>query len=168
MSTTTPQSSREIEIGPLLISIAIPLVLGVIIGFVFTRPEIPGWYASINKPSFTPPSWVFGPVWSIMYILIGTAAYLVWQRRDDSLQFINTRMVYVIQLLFNFSWSYIFFKMHLILGGLIIIFILLFSILLTISMFYKYNKTAGRLLIPYLVWVSFATALNLGVFLLNK
>ncbi|RVT97232.1 tryptophan-rich sensory protein [Mucilaginibacter limnophilus] len=161
--TSAPQ---KIQWGPLLISIAIPVVIG-ITASIFTRPEIDGWYRALNKPSFTPPDWLFAPVWTILYIMIGISAYLVWEKRDDSITFTKARPIYVMQLIFNFLWSWMFFNQHNPLGGLVIIIILLILIISNIFYFKKFSITAAWLLVPYLLWVSFATALNYAIVALN-
>jgi len=150
---------------PLLISILIALSAG-FIGSFFTTPSIASWYAFINKPSFSPPNWLFAPAWTLLYILMGIAAFLIWQKRDNqktkqALRFYGT------QLILNALWSIIFFGMHNPgLAFLEIIFLWIF-IFLTLIKFYKINKTAGILFIPYLLWVSFASILNYAIWMLN-
>jgi benzodiazapine receptor len=134
---------------------------------VFTISQIPVWYAYLNKPSFNPPNWLFGPVWTVLYILIAIAAYLVWQRRDDSELYKKARAAYIIQLVLNFAWSAVFFGMHQVLGALFVIALLWLSIIAIIYYFSKFNKAAAWLLVPYLLWVSFASVLNLYIYLLN-
>jgi benzodiazapine receptor len=135
---------------------------------MFTISQIPVWYVYLNKPSFNPPNWLFGPVWTILYILIAIAAYLVWQRRDDSELYNKARACYIIQLVLNFSWSAVFFGMHQVLGALVVIVLLWLSILVIIYYFCKFSKAAAWLLLPYLLWVSFAGVLNLYIYLLNR
>ncbi len=151
---------------PFIISLAITTGIG-FVASLFTRPEIADWYAELHKPSFTPPSWAFPFAWSIIYILIATSAYLVWRQRNGSANYKRARVIYFIQLFLNFSWSIVFFGMHQILGALLIIVILWMYILLNIFSFSKFSLTAARLLIPYLLWVSFATALNYSIYMLN-
>ncbi|MFB9845174.1 TspO/MBR family protein [Mucilaginibacter ginsenosidivorans] len=158
---------KKIQYLPLAISIIITLFIGFAASF-FTRPEISGWFVTLKKPSFNPPNWVFAPVWTTLYILIGISAYLVWKRRDDSGIFKVTAAVYVIQLILNFSWSLVFFRMHELLGALIVIKLLWLMILATIIYFGKFSKVASWLLVPYLLWVSFATVLNFSIYLLNR
>lgn len=135
---------------------------------LFTRPQIAGWYATLNKPSFNPPNWLFAPVWTTLYLLIAIAAWLVWQRRNDSTLYANTRNAYVIQLILNFAWSGVFFGLQQTLGGLVVIVFLWLSIAVNILLFGKFSKTAAWLMVPYLLWVSFATVLNLYIYLLNR
>lgn len=158
---------KQFRLFPFIISLLITLAIG-IAASLFTRPEIAGWYMHLHKPSFTPPSWLFAPVWTSIYIMIAIAAYLVWQRRDGSPLYRKTAWVYSIQLLLNFSWSIIFFGTHQIAGGLGVIIALWIMIVINIYFFRKFSVLAGWLLVPYLLWVSFATALNLAIYLLNK
>lgn len=153
------------------IALVISLIITLGIGFtasLFTRPEIAGWYAGLQKPWFNPPSWLFAPVWTSLYILIGIAAWLVWRHREKSTKYYATGSIYILQLLFNFSWSIVFFGMHQIFGALIVIILLWISILANIILFDKYSKTAAWLLVPYLLWVTFAGFLNLFIYLLNR
>jgi len=153
------------------IPFAISLLITLAIGFtasLFTRPQIAGWYNTLHKASFNPPSWLFAPVWTSLYIMIAIAAYLVWKRRNNSPAFTITAVIYAVQLLLNFSWSIIFFGLHGILPALVVIILLWISIVLNIRWFSKFNKIAAWLLVPYLLWVTFATALNLSIYLLNR
>lgn len=164
--STLSQPSPKINWGPLLISIGINLAIGITAAY-FTRPEITTWYRGLNKPSFTPPDWLFPPVWTLLYIMIGVSAYLFWEKRDESVNYYKARSMYVMQLLFNFFWSYVFFGMHNPLGGAVIIVVLIMLIASCIFYFSKFDKLAAKLLIPYLVWVCYATALNIGILMLN-
>ncbi len=150
----------------LIITVAICLAAGVI-GSFFTTPHIPTWYADLNKPWFTPPSWVFGPVWTILYILMGISLFLVlredWERRDVQ---IGTA-VFGIQLVLNILWSYLFFGLRSPLYGLIGIVALWIAILATIVWFFRISRPAAILLVPYIAWVSIATALNYSIYVLN-
>ncbi|MCD8741609.1 tryptophan-rich sensory protein [Mucilaginibacter roseus] len=164
---TVAQQQRGLQWGALIISIAITLAIGFTASY-FTRPEIPGWYADLQKPSFSPPNWLFGPVWTTLYIMIGIAAYLVWQRRDGSAAYAKARNVYIVQLVLNFCWSLVFFGLHQMLGAFIVIIMLLVSIIGCIICFSRFSKAAAWLLVPYLLWVSFASVLNFSIYLLNK
>lgn len=152
---------------PLVISLVITLSIGAVASF-FTVPQIAGWYVHLNKPSFNPPNWLFGPVWTLLYIMIAIAAYLVWKRRADSVAYAYAEYVYIFQLLFNFSWSIVFFGMHKIFLALIVIALLWVSIIVLIFLFGKISKVAAWLLVPYLLWVSFASLLNFSIYVLNK
>lgn len=148
-----------INFPKLLFSIGLCLGTG-ILGSFFTVSSIPIWYQTLNKPAFSPPNWVFGPVWTILYILMGISLYLVWTKR-------KVPPVFWIQLILNALWSIIFFGLKNPTLALIDIIVLWIAIVLTIKSFSKINKLAGNLLMPYLIWVSFASVLNLGVVLLN-
>ena len=143
----------------LIFSIGICLGAGVL-GSFFTFSAIPIWYATLNKPSFSPPNWVFGPVWTVLYILMGISLYLVWTKK-------KVPSVFWVQLVLNAAWSIIFFGMKNPVLSLVDIVALWIAIILTIKSFYPISKTAFYLLIPYLLWVSFATILNLSIVLLN-
>jgi len=153
------------SILPLLISILIVFSFG-FIGSFFTTSSITNWYAFINKPLFSPPNWIFGPVWTLLYILMGVSAFLIWQKRDN-LKTKPALIFYGIQLILNALWSIIFFGMHNPGLALLEIVILWLFILITLIKFYKINKTAGLLFIPYLAWVSFASILNYAIWMLN-
>lgn len=149
-----------------IISLIIPLLVG-FGGSFFTQSSLQDWYVSLNKPSFNPPNWLFAPVWTLLFILMGIAFYLVWinnfgRKRSNAIG------VYALQLILNFFWSVFFFGLRNPLLGLVDIVILWFLILANIMIFYKVSKAAGRLLVPYLLWVSFATLLNFSIFLLNR
>jgi len=163
MITTAP---KRFQFVPFLISLLITLIIG-FVASLFTRPQITTWYSTLNKPSFNPPDWLFAPVWTAIYIMIAIAAYLVWQQRNHSKTYKITAAIYFIQLAFNFSWSIVFFGLHGILPALFVILLLWVSIILNIRWFKKYSKAAAWLLAPYLLWVSFASILNLSIYLLN-
>ncbi|SOE24163.1 TspO and MBR related proteins [Spirosomataceae bacterium TFI 002] len=138
-----------------------------IIGSFFTISSIDSWYATLNKPSFNPPSWLFGPAWITLYFLMGIALYLVWnmERRDKIWK--NAIAIFSVQLILNVAWSIIFFGMEQpLLAGFEIIILWVF-ILLTIIYFGKLNKTAAYLLVPYICWVTFASVLNWAIVTLN-
>ena len=132
-----------------------------IIGSFFTFPSIPTWYASLVKPSFSPPNWLFGPVWTILYLLMGISMYLIWKKK-------KSLKLFLIHLGINTGWSIVFFGLHSIVGGLVVIMMLWSFIFLLIKDFYRIQKAAAYLLMPYLVWVSFASLLNLSLLLLNR
>lgn len=163
----TPPVTRKFQFFPFLVSLLITLAIG-IVAALFTRPQIAGWYSVLKKPSFNPPPWLFAPVWIVIYFMIATAAYLVWKHRSRKPAFKITRTIYFAQLSLNFLWSIVFFGLHQVFGALIIIVLLWISIVLNINWFNKYNKVAGKLLWPYLLWVSFAGVLNASIYLLNR
>lgn len=150
----------------LIISIAIPLLVGAIAG-MFTASGVDGWYAIANKPWFNPPNWIFAPVWTALYVMMGIACYLVW--KSDANQSIKKAalLFYAFQLLINFFWSFIFFKMQQpgwALAEIVLMWVLIFC---TIIWFGKISSLAAWLLVPYISWVSFATVLNYSIWKLN-
>jgi translocator protein len=149
----------------LIISILLPLSVGAIAG-MFTSQAVPIWYASLNKPSFSPPNWVFGPVWTTLYILLGISFFLIWKEEASKERDLAIK-VFSIQMLLNFAWSFLFFYFNLIGATLIEIILLWTSIAAMIYLFYKIKPLAAYLNIPYLLWVSFATILNAGYYFLN-
>lgn len=157
---------RSFQFIPFIINISIPLAFGAN-GGLLTSNAVKTWYPTLNKPAFNPPNWIFGPVWTALYILIGIAAYLVWQKRDQVVHFPRTIAVYLIQLVLNLFWSFLFFNAHKIGASLFEIFALLIVIIINGIMFYKIDKTAGLLFIPYVLWVSFATLLTYAIYSLN-
>ncbi len=150
----------------LFISILIPLAVGSIAG-IFTASSVKDWFLLLNKPSFNPPSWLFGPVWTILYILMGISFYLIWINNKDVAKKRICYVYYWIQLLLNFLWSFLFFFFKNPGLALIDIVVLLTTIVLTTVSFHKVSKAAARLLIPYILWVSFATALNFEIWRMN-
>ncbi len=136
------------------------------LGGIFTITEIPNWYAGLNKPSFNPPNWLFGPVWTLLYTLMAISFYLIW-KQVDSQQKKLAILFFMVQFILNFCWSMIFFKYHLIGWALVEILVMWIFILITIFHFWKLSKTAAILLWPYLFWVSFASILNAAIFKLN-
>ncbi len=162
-----------------------------VIGSLFTAPAINGWYSSLEKPALSPPNWLFGPVWTTLYLLMGVALYLVWTNQwrvnrqlmtsrkkpwntyserlwTGSWQKANTIAVFGIQLALNTLWSLLFFVIQspgLAFGGILALW---FSIVFTIMDFYRISRTAAWLLVPYLLWVSFAAYLNCSLWLINS
>jgi benzodiazapine receptor len=139
-----------------------------LLGSVFTMPSIPGWYAGLAKPSFSPPNWIFGPVWTVLFALMGLAAYLVYEKGYKKPEVRRALTVFGVQLLLNVLWSVVFFGAHMILGALVIIVLLWAAILATILGFRGISKAAAGLLVPYILWVSFATVLNISLYVLNR
>ena len=138
------------------------------IGSLFTFKAIPTWYAGLKKPRYTLPNWVFGPVWTILYILMGISVFLVWQRGLTTGYATLAFILFWVQLSINALWSVIFFGIRLKGGGVITIIVLWFLILATIVASFPVSSWAGVLLIPYIVWVSIASYLNIGIWWLNK
>jgi tryptophan-rich sensory protein len=134
------------------------------VGSIFTSPSIPGWYARLTKPSFTPPSWVFAPVWTTLFFLMGVAAFLVWKKGLDKKTVKVALVFFLLQLAFNSLWSYIFFGLHNLFLAFLEIIVLWLLILVTIILFWRVSKLAAWLLLPYIFWVGFAAFLNLFPF----
>jgi translocator protein len=149
----------------LLLSIILCEGVG-ILGSIFTIPSITGWYLHLNKPEFSPPNWIFGPVWTMLYLLIGVSLYLILEKKLKREK--NTLLiVFSIQLFLNFLWSIIFFGMHLPIAAFVEIAFLWGSIVWLVISVWKFSKSASLILVPYLCWVSFAAILNLTVAILN-
>jgi translocator protein len=154
-------------IWKLVVSIVACLAAGAI-GSVFTRRAIPTWYAALEKPPFTPPNWLFAPVWTLLYILMGVSAFLVWCVGLENRKVKIALVVFLIQLVVNALWSVVFFGMESPFFGLIVISILWITILATVIMFFRISRVASVLMWPYLLWVSFALILNASIWLLNR
>jgi translocator protein len=151
----------------LFISLLIPLLVGAVAGY-FTSKGVSTWYVTLNKPSFNPPNWLFGPVWTTLYVLMGVGLYLVWKKPDDTIGRNIAITIFFIHLVFNFFWSFIFFAWQKPNFAFVEIVMLWLSIVATIYFFYKVDRTAALIQIPYLCWVSFATVLNFAIWQLNK
>lgn len=148
-----------------LISLFLPFLAGGL-GSAFTTPAIPIWYATLNKPPWQPPNWLFGPVWTTLYVLMGVSLFLVI--KDRSLASVKSAvLIFVAQLVFNALWSIVFFGAKNIGGALGVIVILWLLIAINVIIFYRLSKMSGLLLVPYLLWVSFASFLNYTIYLLN-
>lgn len=148
----------------LIIAIVVSELAG-IIGSFFTVSAIPNWYAGLVKPAFNPPAWVFGPVWITLYALMGIALWLVW--KSDSPHKTKAVWLFVAQLALNSVWSPVFFGFKSIGDGLAVIVLLWAAIVLTIFIFAKVSRPAAWLLLPYILWVSFAVYLNYSIWMLN-
>jgi translocator protein len=148
----------------LIVCIAVCQMAGVL-GSIFTMSSIPTWYAALSMPSFTPPNWLFGPVWVTLFTLMGISLYMVAKKGIE--KNMTALMIFGVQLFLNFIWNVLFFGLQSPLYGLVGIVALWLLILLTIVKFYKISKKAGLILIPYIAWVSIATALNYSIFVLN-
>ncbi len=154
------------DIIKLIVSISICQIAG-IMGSIFTSPSIPGWYDYLQKPLFNPPNWIFAPVWILLFTLMGISLYLILKENlNDNTVKIGIA-IFSFQLILNIGWSFLFFSLQNILYALFEIIILWFAILLTISQFWKINKKSSYLLIPYLLWVTFAAILNFTIWRLN-
>jgi len=151
----------------LVVSIVACLAAGAI-GSIFTRTAIPTWYATLEKPIFTPPNWLFAPVWTLLYILMGIAAFLVWRKGLKNRGVRTALIVFLIQLVLNALWSVVFFGFESPLYGLIVISVLWVAIIVTAIKFFKISRVASVLMWPYLLWVTFAAVLNSSIWLLNR
>lgn len=150
----------------LFISILVPLLVGAVAG-LFTSSGVNGWYAVANKPWFNPPNWIFAPMWTLLYILMGIAFFLVWKASADKNVKQTAMILFSIQLILNFFWSFIFFKLQQPGWAFAEIILMWVMILLTILWFGKISATAAWLLVPYICWVSFAAVLNYSIWKLN-
>jgi len=156
--------SMVIKWGLLISFIIICNLIGAL-GAIWTSSD-GAWYKGIKKPSFNPPSWVFGPVWTLLFTLMGISLYLVWTSPSSKIRIIAL-ILFAVQFLFNVAWSYLFFGINKPLWAFVEILILIGFILATIIYFFKVNKLSGYLLIPYILWVSFASFLNYSIWKLN-
>jgi tryptophan-rich sensory protein len=152
------------KIWKLFISILVPFIASTI-GSLFTASSVSTWYLTLNKPVFNPPGWIFGPVWTLLYLLMGIALYLVWIDKAKNKE--KAYWLFGIQLGLNALWSILFFGLKNPLFAFIEIILLWIAILMTIIYFYKINKKTIYLLLPYILWVSFASVLNFSLMILN-
>jgi translocator protein len=174
LKTPPPVSYRK-DILRLGISITAPLIAGVI-GSIFTSESVSTWYQTIEKPSFSPPDWLFGPVWTTIYVIIVISFFLVWRATTSTTTFTKDRrsrkisafIAFGSQLILNVSWSFLFFGLRSPQFAFVEIIILLISIVVTIVIFSKISKLAAILMLPYAGWVTFASFLNLQIWLLNS
>lgn len=148
----------------LILSLVLPQLAG-FVGSIFTIQSIPNWYAHLKKPFFSPPNWLFGPVWLTLYLLMGLALYFNWIKKTKQAKF-NVRLFFI-HLFFNAIWSPVFFGAKNLFLALIVIIFIWSLIVFMIFQFWKVNKLSSLILIPYLLWVSFATLLNFFVWRLN-
>jgi len=157
---------RRVDLIKLVASLG-ACYLAAFLGSIFTTPNVPTWYASLARPFFAPPDWVFAPVWTALYTLMGLSAYLIWRGGMSDTRVKAALAVFVLQLAVNVSWSAAFFGLRSPLAGLAVIALLWALIALTIQKFRALSRTAGALLLPYLIWVSFAAVLNFAIWRLN-
>jgi len=154
------------KIGLLIFSIVVVQLLGASGGF-FTASSVGSWYSTVNKPSFNPPNWIFAPVWTILFLLMGIALYLVLSKGFNYNGVKVAVWIFAVQLVLNILWSYLFFGLQNPFYALIEIIFLIISILATMYFFYRVSPVATYLLIPYILWVSFASVLNFYIYILN-
>lgn len=138
-----------------------------ILGSVFTVTAIQSWYVTLNKPFFSPPNWVFGPVWTLLYFCMGISLYLLWQQGAKKKHVRSALQVFFAQLFVNFLWSPVFFGLRSPELGILVISILWMLIVVTLKRVYRVSIVAFVLLIPYFLWVSFASVLNISIAILN-
>lgn len=154
------------NITKLIFAIAVCQSAGAV-GSIFTQTSVSTWYTTIQKPGFTPPNWIFAPVWITLFLLMGISSYLIW---DKGLKNKNVRIfliIFIIQLILNTLWSFFFFGLKSPFYAFIDIILLWIAIILVIMSFFKLSKIAGILLLPYIIWVSFAGILNFFILWLN-
>lgn len=139
-----------------------------LIGSSFTASAIPTWYASLVKPAFNPPNWLFAPVWITLYVLMGISLFLVWRKVGEDRRARTAVYVFFFQLALNAVWTPVFFGMKMLFAAFVLIVLLWAAIWITILNFLRISRLAGYLLIPYIFWVSYAAVLNLWLWLLNR
>jgi len=170
-----PYASYKRDIPRLAISIAVPLIAGAF-GAIFTSESVSTWYQTIEKPSLNPPNWLFGPVWTMLYVMMGISLFLVWRATSTATFHEDRRsrkelaafIAFGTQLILNVLWSFLFFGLRMPQLAFAEIMILLISIVMTIVIFSKISKLAAVLMLPYAGWVTFASFLNLQIWLLNS
>jgi tryptophan-rich sensory protein len=159
---------KPVNIVKLVICCAVPFLVGLMGSLFTTADSLGNWYANLNKPAFNPPNWIFGPVWTTLYIMMGISAFLIWRKGLDSKLVRVALVCFIVQLILNAIWTPLFFGLRSPLAGLIDIILLLSVIDLTVMLFLRISKPAALLLVPYVLWVLFATILNASVYLLNR
>lgn len=156
---------KHIDMRKLAVSILACVLLGSL-DSIFTAPSIGTWYASLAKPAFTPPNWLFAPVWTALFVLMGIALYLVWEKYPSAKSKFAMQ-VFAVQFTLNVLWSALFFGLRSPLYGFVEIVVFWLAIAATIALFYRVSRLAAYLLVPYIVWVTIAAALNYSVMVLN-
>lgn len=150
----------------LIVSLSIPLLVGVL-GSLATVPAIEGWYTTLEKPALNPPAWIFAPVWTTLYVLMGLSLFVVWRSGLEIREIRYALIAFSAQLLLNLGWSFVFFGLEAPGLAFVHIAILWFTIIWTIVLFYRVSRLAAWFLVPYLLWVSFAAYLNAMIWVLN-
>lgn len=159
------ENEKRSPIRQLALSLALTLGAGVI-AWLFSM-NAKTIFESLRQPPFSPPSWLFGPVWAVLYILVGVAFFFVIKKGTENPAVKSAVNYFIIQLVFNILWSVLFFTLNLRIAAFVDIIILLIYIVITTIKFFRIDKTAGILMLPYLIWVVYAAALNLGIVILN-
>lgn len=139
-----------------------------LIGSIATSSSVSTWYPTLQKPLFTPPSWLFAPAWITLYLLMAIAAFLIWRTALDKPGTRTALIIFLVQLVLNVLWSVAFFGLQSPLYGVIVIIALWLAILFTILKFFPISKAAAALMLPYILWVSFAAVLNISILMLNR
>jgi benzodiazapine receptor len=147
---------------------ALPVAAAGFLGSIATTPNIPTWYVHLAKPGFTPPNWLFAPVWTLLYVMMAYAVWRVLSLPADTPDRRGAVTVFFVQLALNALWSWAFFAAHSPIAGLAVILALIVALAATIRRFWALDAVAGALLVPYLAWVGYATALNGAVWYLNR
>ncbi|MFB0559272.1 MAG: TspO/MBR family protein [Dehalococcoidales bacterium] len=160
------KSGKWRDILKLITSLVVCQCAG-LIGSAFTVAAIQTWYATLEKPPFTPPNWLFAPAWFTLYLLMGIAAFIIWRKGLTQPGVKSALIIFAVQLVLNALWSVAFFGLESPLAGVIVIVALWIAILFTILWFHQLSTVAGILLLPYILWVSFAAVLNISILILN-
>ncbi len=160
------ETNRKKLVIIFIASLLIPQAIGAL-GGLLTAPSIGSWYAALNKPSINPPDWIFGPVWTALYLMMGIALFLVWKNGLSRREVKMAVAAFGVQLALNLAWSYLFFYLHSPFGAFVEIMALWLAIAATLATFLKVSRAAGLLLVPYILWVSFAAVLNFFIWRLN-
>ena len=166
MTLQSPAPARSTRAVRLLLLLAAVAATG-FIGSLVTLPKVPSWYARLEKPFFTPPSWLFGPVWTALYLAMALAAWRVWNHPAPEGKRRTALVLFTLQLGLNAAWSPVFFGRERPAWALAVIVALLGAILVTTRAFFRIDRLAGGLMLPYVAWVSYATALNAAIVVLN-
>jgi tryptophan-rich sensory protein len=169
MSQTTPHAAaapRPFWVDALIA--IVPVVMVSLAGNAVTMPQIPSWYPTLIKPVFNPPNWVFGPVWTLLFGLMAFGVWRILRLPAETPGKSAALVAYNVQLALNLAWSCVFFGLHSLLGGILVIVPFLAMILVTIALFRPLDRLAASLQWPYVAWVSFATVLNVSIWWLNR
>ncbi|HNW30573.1 MAG TPA: tryptophan-rich sensory protein [Spirochaetota bacterium] len=160
------KAGKRSNVFRLIASVIIPQAVGGI-GALMTEPSVRSWYAGLAKPAFNPPDWIFGPVWTALYLMMGIALYLVWKKGLSGKEARIAVTAFGIQLFLNLAWSFLFFYLRMPFAAFIEIILLWIAIAATMAAFARVSLAACCLLVPYLLWVSFASVLNFFLWRLN-